>query len=245
MAQFMPQQENTTKHGPSTIGHILITLFWAIALFYFIAIQQNIDVKDLIPQYVGGFYIPHYNSCLSRNIGKININSYFYLIIFFSVLTLVLFRNFLWKSHPHLKPTDEIQRIIIIVLGGMMIFQTMNQIQYFAAKFNTYHGKNIEARLFSPLKETYDFARYCQQKLPGRYNAELITDIDTSKDPGMFTHRALAYYLYPIDIRNIRKGPQNCLIGFKKRDAATHIPQGYEIIGSTNKDNILAIRVDD
>jgi hypothetical protein len=245
MAKDSPLQENTAGHNSSIIPYALIILFWGITLFYFIALQQNRDIRTLAVQYLNAFYIPHHNSCLSGNIGRFNINLYFYLVIFFSILTFVLFRKSFWKSHPHLKPADGIQRIIIIVFGGMMIFQTMNQTQYFTAEFKTYYGKPLEARLLGPLKETYDFARYCKKLLPGAHNAELITSLDTSKDPGMFTHRALAYYLYPIDIRGIHQGEKNVLIGFKKKGILNHIPKGYQLISSTDESNIIAVKWND
>ncbi|MCA9401088.1 MAG: hypothetical protein KC713_05640 [Candidatus Omnitrophica bacterium] len=79
-------------------------------------------------------------------------------------------------------------------------------------------------------------------RLPGSYQAEMLTDMNVLKDPGMYLHRATAYLLYPIDIRNIHSGPTEVLVMFKKKNAADFVPEDYEIIKFVDENNLIAVK---
>lgn len=123
----------------------------------------------------------------------------------------------------------------------VILFQTMNQARYLMAMYQGYHGKTIEERRSPLLRKISLFAQYCQERLPGQHNARFLSDLDLSNDPGMFIHRALAYYLYPIDIRDIRKGDKDSLI-IHKANAVQHIPEGYTLVGQWNEYAAVAIK---
>ena len=152
-------------------------------------------------------------------------------------------RRMFFRSHHNVSILHETQRVLLTVFIIVIILQTMNQMRYFLVTFDTYNGKDVEARYLGPFKKVYDFAQFCKIRLPGQHNAELITDLDTSQDPGMFLHRALAYYLYPIDIRDIRERDKELLIAFEKKNVIHNVPQGYHLIGAWDNDNIVAIRL--
>ena len=90
--------------------------------------------------------------------------------------------------------------------------------------------------------DSYRFAKYCQRLLPGQHSAKLITGLDTSRDPGMLIHRKLAYFLYPIDIRNIRKEPVDSLIIFAVKDATQLVPEDFQISGKYNESSLIAVK---
>ncbi len=165
-----------------------------------------------------------------------------YILIFLSAATFVILKVIFWKSRGDFQLVPTLKHLMFLFLVLVIAFQTINQAKYFMTIFDKYHGKTIEERRQPLLREISRFAQYCQEKLPGRHNAQFLSDLDLSNDPGMFIHRVLAYYLYPIDIRDIRQWPKDSLIIFYKKEAAQHIPEGYKLLGQTNEYNAVAIK---
>ena len=91
---------------------------------------------------------------------------------------------------------------------------------------------------------TYQYAQVTKEILPGRHSAKLVTDMDMSQDPGMFNHRQLAYFLYPIDIRGFRGEPEDVLLVFEKENPCEAVPGDYRILTIFNSQNLLAVRSD-
>jgi hypothetical protein len=106
-----------------------------------------------------------------------------------------------------------------------------------------YSGKTADQKYSEILKAIYFLPKQTKALLPGYHKAILITDLDLTKDPGMLYHRQLAYFLYPIDIRDIHRHeiPDLILIFFK-RDAISHIPNGYTPYHIFNTENLIAVK---
>lgn len=237
----------------NSMKYVFIILFWTVGLFLAMSHRSPIGIQGLIAQFLNGFYIPHHNFCPVGKVAGWNIMLCVYILIFLSAATFVILKIpvycrdkiIFWKSRDDFQLTPTIKHLLSLFLVLVIAFQTMNQARYFMALRQKYHGKTIEERRQPLLKEISRFAQYCQEKLPGRHNAQFLSDLDLSDDPGMFIHRALAYYLYPIDIQSIRQGPKDSLIIFYKKDAAQHIPKGYKLIEQINEYNAVAIKSGD
>ena len=117
-----------------------------------------------------------------------------------------------------------------------------NQIKYFVFEHKHYAAKPIDEKYYGILKTVHDYAVFCRRNLPGKHSAQFISDLDVSKDPGMSTHRAVAYYLYPIDIRNIRQEPKDSLVVFKKNNPVQSVPDDFRVIGMFGETNLLAVK---
>lgn len=237
----------------NSVKYVFVILSWTVVLFLAMSHQSPLGIQGLIAQFLNGFYIPHHNFCPVGKIAGWNIMLCVYTLIFLSAATLVILkipvycRNKIisWKSRDDFQLAPTIKHLMSLFLVLVIAFQTMNQAIYFIALHQKYHGKTIEKKRQPLLKEISRCAQYYQEKLPGRHNAQFLSDLDISKDPGMFIHRALAYYLYPIDIRGIREGPKDSLIIFYKKEAGQHIPEGYKLIEQINEYNAVAIKSGD
>ena len=218
----------------------IIVVFWTCYIFIWLNFSQWITVHSLFKKLLTTFYIPHHNVCI---VGKYaNINSYFYIyaILILSVMSIYLLRlirpslrNGL-KSEPVLLKTTLL--IVILTIG----LQTLNQVNYFVSEIRTFSGKPLEQRYGFLLQVPFLYAQEAHEHLPSRHYSELITDLDMTKDPGMLIHRALAYFLYPIDIRVDLESPKDCLIVFHKKDAIKSVPEDYEILARVGEKYLLA-----
>jgi hypothetical protein len=124
----------------------------------------------------------------------------------------------------------------------LLIFQTSGQMGRFVSEYKSVAAKPIKERYPPLLKDPYAYALFCQEHLSGKHSADFISDMDVSRDPGMYVHRALVYFLYPIDIRNIRRKPADSLIIFEKNNPIQSVPDGFKIVGFFNGRNVFAIK---
>ena len=66
--------------------------------------------------------------------------------------------------------------------------------------------------------------------------------MDLSGEPDMFYYRALAYYLYPIDIRDIRRQEKDSVMILSSEAYSPHIPENFKILGSIDERCFLAVK---
>lgn len=195
---------------------------------------------------IGDLYKPHHNIFFAPYISGINFYALIYLI-FLSSMPLLHLIN---KIHRRKTGSDAITSIhstalplVFTLFFLFTILQTIGLVNDAQKEFRIYAGKSIEEKYVAITgKQIYLFVRYCRQTLPGFHNARLLTDMDLSKDPGMITHRVLAYFLYPIDIRNIRNGPVDSLILFANRNAIANVPEDFEIRGIFDQSSVVAVK---
>lgn len=215
---------------------LLIVLFaWAIVV-PITALTQNIPFQVLLSRLATKSYQPHYN--LFPN----NVYFYIYLTMFIAIITIYILKISVWRKRQTLSLPLLLSGVLAGTLLITMALQTIGQTYYFIHEFQWIDGKKIADRYPRGLKEIVDFAGFCKQKLPGKHSCQLITDLDMSRDPGMFFHRTLAYHLYPINIRGIHSIPSDCIIVFVAANALSRIPKGYSVIGKWRSENLLAIK---
>lgn len=161
-----------------------------------------------------------------------HIFSYFYSIATITSLIIYCFRVKLFRSNIPVKFTTILLNVTFSVFCIILVLQTINQIKHFAYEQKKYASKSIAEKLPKPLNAYFNSGAYFREILPGKHSTEFISDLDLSKDPGMFLFRAVAYYFYPIDTRNIRQEPKDTAIIIEKTNPLQSIPDGFEIVGS-------------
>jgi len=219
---------------------VFIPCLWIVTLssaliFSITAFTQNIPSKTLLSRLTTNSYQPHYNSFPNNN-------HFIYLIILLSIIIVYMLKISVWRRQQALTLPSLLSGVLTGALLITMTLQTIGQTYYFIREFQSIGGKRTVDRYPGALKEIVDFAGFCKQRLPGIHSCELISDLDMSRDPGMFLHRTLAYHLYPIDIRDIRSVPSDCVIVFAAANALSRVPEGYGVVGIWGPKNLLAIK---
>src|SRR3989338_5403853 len=198
---------------------------------------------DGIKVIVDGFYNPNQNIFFPPYIAGINPYALIYLIFF----TSLPFLHFIHKLRGRKTDRRTGSPIFATALhAGFTLFclltvlQTTSLINYARVEFGTFAGKSGEKKNTAIAgKKLCSFIQYCREILPGFHNAQLLTDMDLSNDPGMITQRMLAYYLYPIDIRNVRGGrPVDSILVFDKADAVASVPDDFKVIGTFDQSSV-------
>ena len=188
-------------------------------------------------------YIPNNNILLPLTLDNFSYNQYFIGIMVFSYMFFLVFKKFI---HPPLPPLLPNRPSIIGILFFLLIFscslQTIGLYRYFYPLISFFAHKSPSQKHAIVSNDISKIAEAFQSYLPRKTSAQLVTDLDLSRDPGMITQRRLAYYLYPIDIRGIRGEPPSYILLFKKKDAIRHIPEGFRLYKAFTNDIMIAIR---
>ena len=210
-------------------------MLWVL-FFLGLSIIYRFPPFDLLTQIPFYLYVPHHNSFSIGLLAGRAINTWIYLMLLLSVAFALGVNYFRGKSE---KTSTIISFVLGIYFFHWVLFQTIGQFSFFTKESNA-----VSLQEINPIqKQISQFAQFCQQLIPGEHRARLITGLDLSKDPGMIMRNALAYYLYPIDIRKIRKkDPVDYLIIFAKKDARKNVPENYIILGEYDSSNILAVK---
>src|SRR3989338_155818 len=226
----------------------LIILGCFMATFYFWQSQiLHTSLPDLLKQMKNETYFPHYNGFYAGKIAGDNIlELYYHFLLTFLVVTLFVHGILSIKNKWKL-PASPLYIVTVVGLAGLFLMTGLQQVRRREAwdkEAFLFEDKTVEQKNLLVFGQLYAFSRICQQALPGRHQAELITDLDLRKEPFMFAHRILAYYLYPkLSIRFQNNHPKDCLILFYKTNPLSAIPADYRILMATEDQNyILAIR---
>ena len=226
----------------TAICFIICTMY----VFLTISFYHRIPLSHLIQFIIQDHFYENYNILNPFYIANVNFYIYVYLIILLSIILTfclaIVFKNKLFKQeHTLLTPI-----ILFVTLNAFImlkIIETAWLIQSFEKEFYTMTDKNIDERNANIIgHDFYQFIQFCKQNLNGKYNAQLLTDLDISEAHGKFVLRILGYYLYPIDIRGIRGKPTDCLIVFSKREAIKAVPEDFHILAVFDEQNLIAIK---
>lgn len=131
--------------------------------------------------------------------------------------------------------TDKFKLSLWLTTSALIFLQLAGNLIYLRNELNFYlqhYAPDIE-----------EFAKFCRRHIPKSSQADLTTDWDISQDPGMYYHRFLAYQLYPIDIRGIRKKEGEYLIVFDKKNPQASVPENFKIIATWKDNGLVAQRL--
>jgi hypothetical protein len=190
------------------------------------------------------FYQPHPNSFFNLSIGGINGLSLFYLIFMLSWITSVILQLGVFKIRSSKIIIQITLSILFMVYVAFTVLQSLSLCNFIRKCDFDFHGPfNSQPYAKIPAyREPYQFAKTCQERLPGVHKAKFITDMDLMNSEQASIHRALAYFLYPIDIREVQPGPYDCLVIYHKRNPERFIERGFKSLLKLNDSDILAIK---
>ncbi len=222
---------------------VAIILLWAILLAMLMGHHADTGSPYSLTRSIQNLYNPNHNISPAPYIQGVNFYVYVYFVLFLSMISLRLIAK---CSNQGAQKTNTslsiLFRCAMIVYALTLGAQTLSLFRHALTEFRVYTGKSTEEKYAKIISgKAYTFARYCRSVLPGPHRANFMTDMDLNNDPGMITHRMLAYHLYPIDIRGIREEAADSLIIFKKKNAVADVPDDFEIIGLWGEDSLIAV----
>ena len=233
------QQSSSKNICVLSIG---VIFFYFIFILFRTAFFLHLPITTIIQKFSENFYFAHTNFFMPGYIDEVNINLYFYELIFMSTLIVIVWQRL--KIQPlrrlnHLKTLLVVSSVVYMIMIG---WQVINQVDHLKKIQYAFAGRTLDQRLEILFGNTYLYARDVKKLIPGKHTGELITSLDVAQDPGMFIHRALAYHLYPVDIRGIRGEAPDCLIVFMKDRAIESVPADYRIVRIFDDQNLLAVK---
>lgn len=197
-------------------------------------------IKETFLQLYFNFYAPHVNAMRPPHIAGINL--YFFIggAFVLGFIILYLAKLFLVKK-PRASKQSVFSDILSLMLAGYTLViaaQTVSFLRFTQKEIHAFSGKSLYEKnkdLVGGL--AFKLAEYCKKNLPGHHSSEFVTDQDITKPLEMTRHRQLAYYLYPIDIRNIRGEPHDSSLEFIKKNADSSEPFDSVSIHLKGKNN--------
>lgn len=241
--------KNSPKTFKKNIIYSSLFLSCIIACVWNVSFYLNapfIDFsKHFLSQIYKHLYRPHHNIFDLPDIGGITFYHYVYIALLLASLSLCLIKKILKSKAPKKKQaiSSTLLSLVFTAYIFVTIVQTASFFKFFKKEFKNFSGKSTEKNYTRIFKPIYLLPKYTRFRLPGYHRAKFITDMNIKKDPGALLYRALAHFLYPVDIRNIRSNePFDTVLIFFKKDAVSHIPDGYQLQYAFNDENVIATR---
>jgi len=229
---------------------IEILVIFGACLFIFIKWQfypYEITLYKIIVLFKNGLYLPNHNAFGSGKIIGINIFVFYYIFLLITILVATTYFRFFTdqKSARQQPPLAHIVTTVgIIGLLFLISVQQIRRTEHFISEKIKVSGKSTDDKIVSLFGWKYQFPKVCQKMLGKHYQGKFIFDFDISKDPYMFYHRILSYYLYPkLSMRFDNNSPNDCIILYLNKNGLDKVPENYKVIFTAkNSQYILAIR---
>jgi len=226
-------------HFVSTLSIFFSTIMIFSGFSYF----QKIPLTNIMSKIFTSSYSPHINNFVPLHISGINSYRLAYIILCCSCLLTYLVHKMFKKQQPRF--VSILFSTLFIIYALITTLLTINWAGYFNNEIKAVSGKTTEQKYSQFFgRNAFIFSQQCKRILPGYRSAKLITDMDMTRDPGMITHRMLAYFLYPIDIRGIHKEDPNTLIIFAKDNAGESVPDNFKTVIKFNDEYVVAVKKD-
>lgn len=241
MPQHIPRQ--LSRKFFIVISLFLAVLFF-IVLFASASLKDHVTFRQSLGTFAQQFYLPQKNGIFVGTFLGHNVLLYFYGL--FGLLTLAALVVLFWErgriERERLKALILVAAVITFLSLG--IFQGVHHVKTFAGEFKKFHGTTQEQRIASYFKNSYAYARYCQKHVPGKHWGRVVTGTNIKEAEAMLTFFAVAYYLYPIDIRIDVQHPPDCLVIFLKKNPLESVPADYRAFEPYDERSLIAIRKD-
>jgi len=224
------------------LGVVIIVSF---IFLWILSVLLALPISKVALVLFTNLFVHHANEVFSKHIGPFPFKLYIYSSILISSSAVyfitIIFPSIKTKCN---KSFIRLLRTVTMVMMVMVIcLQTTNVYHKFVDKSRSYFNSNKRPFLPSGYYNSYHFARFCQAHLPGKHKGKFITDLNINKEPAMLIHRVLAYYIYPIDIRDIHKTSQvDCLIIFESKNPYAHVPHDFVVKAVFDDHSLLAVR---
>lgn len=220
------------------IVSITVFLFF-LAYIFTIGHFHKTDPAASLTKFLGDIYTAPVANDLFGFVPFFNkpVMIHIYMIVFLLLVFCALaFRKDLFSHH-----------FLLVVLISTWMFVTLWQnVKYVYSCKNIseyFEQRTTKEKYFYMLKKAFAAADIIQNSLIGQYNCKLLTDMDTTKDPGMYNNCAMAYFMYPtVDIWSIRGKEKNCLFFFEKDHAHDLVPPDHHILINLNNKTLLSVQ---
>ena len=123
------------------------------------------------------------------------------------------------------------------------VFQTLGHMLYFQMQHAKIRSLSAHEKRSLFFGGPYNFSRELLRNFPGTCRGVLVSDLDTSVDPGSTALRIIAYALLPkVNLRAHEQTPPECIVYFNKENARDAVPENYVVAYEVNENNLLAVR---
>lgn len=100
---------------------------------------------------------------------------------------------------------------------------------------------SVEERRKEIYEFMYQYASGCQREFSGSCHSQYVSGLGEDLR-GVTARNALAYLIYPIDVRDVQKRAVDCLVIFEKENAWRYVPPDYVILKYFDDRNIFAVQ---
>jgi len=241
-------EKSPQKISPNNIFETLVIFSICLVSFLiWLSHLYEMSLLELIVLFKKGLYLPHHNAFRVGEIADTNVLALVYIFLLITILVTVIYFTFFTDEKTKRKNPPHAQIITTIGIIGLLLFtgiQQVRRIDYFIYEKSKLSGKSTDEKIFSLFGSKYQFPKICQKILNKPHQCKLITDLDLSRDPYMFSQRLLSYYLYPkLSMRFDNKSPVDCLVLYSNKNVLNEVPENYRVlVTAENANYILAIR---
>lgn len=190
-------------------------------------------------------FVAHQNIIFYININNYPLPSYLLIGIFaatFGVgLLTKIFADKIPRNYADRSLFSHLRYVMVVVLVMVNMMQLLSINMYWRNLAGMFSGSEKYAR--SPLARPKRVAQAYREALRDQpLSGIFASDMNINEDPGMLEHRSLAFFLYPIDIRNVYDQEQTVWVAYELEAAADKVPDGFEILHQLDDRNLIAVR---
>jgi hypothetical protein len=214
-----------------------------LALFLMGPVVYSISFGEFVRRIVISLYQPNVNICGTGMFDRLYFNQVVYGLFVYSAVMIICWMRFRKKLPWRDICGPVLQRTAVITFVMFTLLQTSGMTAHWWVKSKVYRFAHQTAKQQYWYGDIALFAGKVRNVLPGKHNAQLITDLDFRNDPhAMFEQRKLAYFFYPIDIRNVRLGDKDVIVVFDKKNPEQYVSADYEIVIRQGNDSLVAVK---
>lgn len=185
-------------------------------------------------------YSPDWNfvELQPANAQLFHVFAYFLVIICFFSLVLLgrLFPQFSLKGRCW---RDTARFCTILVFLIVILFQVMSQNRFLDKFGKILLGKSTHEKYMHIYHHSYAYAQFVLEAVPFNCHGQLITNFDIAKNLEPYV---LKYFLFPrVNIIDEFSDPA-CLLIYSKDEPQRYVPDNYKIIGTFDRDSLIAIK---
>jgi hypothetical protein len=235
--------DNKRLGNLNSIVWIVVTASF-LALFLMGPVIYDVPFRDSLRRIVRSIHRPNVNICSTGTFASFYFNQVIYCLWDFAVVMVILW-GCLRKRMSFREMGHSVFRAVSIAVFVMFtLMQTSGMVLHGVEQNKVfYHLSDQQAKQRLWYGDIALFAEQIRGALPGKHNAQLVTGLDFhNNSENMFEQRKLAYFLYPIDIRDIRLGDKDVIVVLHKENPEQYVPSGYEIMVRRGDDSLAAVK---
>lgn len=168
------------------------------------------------------FYIfMNQNLFVALKAGGRSMFAYIYPAVLTAMAVSLLLRVFWGRKKSASLPSFSEITVTVALAAFFTVFavQTANQAAGLSRDYTRFNNMSETKKLTALRGLSYVFSGFCQERLPGRHKAELVSDFDLTRSDSRdaFAYGNLIYNLYPIDVGGITDQETDCFVVFSKK----------------------------